>query len=282
MGNSLTASYRLVYFQPDPEDGERVCVALLITARGDVEVLYDRGFPKLRCLAPHIDPKLVRFYLDDMKSHLRRGSSEVELLMGQRTPHIVTSEARKLAWPLSDSSRAYLVQRFLGKEKGEDANKVDRKAKADLLNTHLRQLVQPFVRNEPEVIQEWATPEWILGREVPHQKINPVALAVRRDDGVVLIDGVDLTVFKPKSALSRVTEVKHTFWQYGRIKQMGLNGRGSIRRIGVVLNGLEKPNEDYRDAHDFALSEFEQGADLAVDAASGSDLQELERSLTVR
>jgi hypothetical protein len=276
MGNSLTASYRLVYFQPDPEDGERVCVALLLSTHGYFEMLYDRGFPKLRCLAPHIDPKLVRFYLDDMQTHLRRGHSEVEMLMKERTPHIVTSEARKLAWPLSDTARTYLVERFLSKERGEELARADRKA---LLTIHLRQLVQPLASANVEDLQEWAPSEWVLGTKIPQHKINPVALAVRKHNGVVLIDGVDLTIFKPKSALAQVTKVTHTFWQYGRVKQMGLGDGASLHRIGVVLNGVERPNSDYKDAHDFALHEFAQGADQVVDAARDSDLRELAQAL---
>ena len=102
---------------------------------------------------------------------------------------------------------------------------------------------------------------------------------MRKRFGVALIDGVDLTILTPDSALKRVTRVAHTFWQYGRVRQLELRNRGNIRRIGVVFNGATNPGAAYKDAHDFALHEFSKEADLAVDAASPDDIRKLEEEL---
>src|SRR5690349_17544822 len=122
--NKQVATYRLVYFQPEPEDGERVCIALLFNFGRDLDLLYDRDFPKLKCLAPDVDPALVNFYLEEMVNVLRHSQSDVDVLIGSRTPQLAASEPRRVSWPLSDSARLQLIARFLGKQRrGESRQK---------------------------------------------------------------------------------------------------------------------------------------------------------------
>ena len=91
------------------------------------------------------------------------------------------------------------------------------------------------------------------------------------------IDGVDLNLLKPQQAIDRADDVGKTFWKYS---QLVLEGQvGSIRKIGVVLNGLShlKPRE--HDAHDYALHRLKAEADTAIDAASTEATATLEREL---
>ncbi|SRR6266404_656928 len=276
MGNELTASYRLVYFQPDPEDGERVCVALLFNTQRDVELLYDSEFPKLRCLAPHIDTDLVKIYLDDMEANLKRAPSDVDLLIRRHSPQLVTSEARKAAWPLTNTARMHLMRRFLSKEgrvEDDSSKPLAKDKRVNQVKAHLRALVQRVAKEQIGELQEDAKAHWVLGQSFPG--IDPIAFGLRRTDVVILIDGIDLSVLKPKPALSRANRITHTFWQYRNIRQMGFLDRVP-HRIGVVLNGMVNPGVDYKDVHDFALHQFRNEADLAVDASSPDDLRKLE------
>lgn len=276
MESSLKAFYRLVYFQPKPEDGERICIALLFNYGRDVDLLYYPDFPRLRCLSPHIDPQLIQFYLDDMTSTLRQNPESIESDLKRHTPHLLASPVRRIAWPLTNEARIYLMKRFLGVE-GKRAQMVEaRSPQPDLVKEHLRQLIQRAkVRNED--LKEDAKPEWILGRKVRY--IKKVAFALRKDYGVVLIDGVDLSVLPAQSTVTRVGKVKHAFWQYGQLKQMEFSD-ANIQRVGVVLNGVASPSPEYRDAHEFALHEFRQEADVTIDSASPSDLNTFQQILT--
>ncbi|HEV7395841.1 MAG TPA: hypothetical protein VGN86_04960 [Pyrinomonadaceae bacterium] len=276
MASSHIALYRLIYFQPNPEDGERVSVALLFQANGDVELLYDPHFPKLKCLAPYVDLDLIRIYLDDMAVSLKRRPSNVDSIVGGQTAQLVASEVRKVSWPLSNEERIYLMKRFLSKE-GHlwQSNDLAKSQKSDQIKEHLKLLLEG-AKIGRERLRENASPEWILGRKVP--RIKPVALALRRKSGVLLIDGVDLSVLSTKATLTRVSKVAYTFFQYGRLRQMSFD-RPELKRIGVVLNGVSDPGSEYRDAHDFALHEFTQEADLAVDTTSASDLERFQAVL---
>jgi hypothetical protein len=212
-----------------------------------------------------------------MKSYLRHDASDIDVLMRSVSPHLVMSEERKLSWPLSDMARAYLVQRFLSKERIEEL--AEMRTKDRDLKAHLRQLVHRAIRDNDVDLQEGAKSDWILGRRVP--RIKPVSLALRKKNGVFLIDGVDLTLFSPRSALAQVTKVTHTFWQYGRIKQMEIGANQHITRIGVVLNGAKNPSDAYRDAHDFAMHEFKPESELVVDAASDDDFSAFKYALAL-
>jgi hypothetical protein len=187
-------------------------------------------------------------------------------------PHLVASEVRRVTWPLSDQDRTYLIKRFLTKEgyvNGEHKPAFAEKEKQ--IKAHLRSLVERFVGDQYDGLKTDAGPQWVIGERLP--QIKSVALALRRDNRVILIDGVDLKVLTPDPALKRITKIAHTFWQYGRLQHEFRFGRSEIERIGIVLNGEENPGVAHKDTHDFAIHQFKVEGDLAIDAASENDLR---------
>jgi hypothetical protein len=268
--DNLTASYRIVYFQPNPEDGDRVSVGLLFSDARDIEVLYDPSFPKLKCLAPHVDPELVKIHLDSLDARLHERGVDFERQLAEMAPHFITSGYRKVAWPLTDRLRVQLMRRFLSKEGYvSDTEVAERAEKVDPVQVHLRELLGD-VRPRVEEWRENAKSEWVIGQRVP--RIKPVALALRkRNQQVVIIDGVDLTAVTSPKAITRIGKVAYTFFQYGRVETR------RVKRVGVVVNGAHNPTAQYRDTHDFAMQEFTQEADLAIDTASPEGLEQLRR-----
>jgi hypothetical protein len=67
--------YRLLYYQPAPETGERITIGLLFEDDEHAFLYYDKQFAKLRKLYPWIDSKTVGFYLDEMPWRRPRVSS---------------------------------------------------------------------------------------------------------------------------------------------------------------------------------------------------------------
>ena len=124
--------------------------------------------------------------------------------------------------------------------------------------------------------QENAKPEWVIGERVA--RIRPVALALRKGEQTTIIDGVDLSSMTPRAAVTRVGKVAYTFFQYGRLTQLDFAGR-TLRKIGVVLNGVPSPGPYYRDTHEFALQEFSQEADTAIDAGTPEGIAQLKAEL---
>ena len=89
MGSSLAGSYRLVYFQPVPEYGERVCIALVFNGEKGAEVLYDPTFSKLKCLAPQIEPEAIKIYLETLSDNLKSTQSDPSWLIHNFTPQMI-------------------------------------------------------------------------------------------------------------------------------------------------------------------------------------------------
>ena len=261
--------YRLLYYQPAPETGERITIGLLFEDEGHAFLHYDKQFAKLRKLYPWIDSKTVGFYLDDLKSALAKTTC-IEPVLNLYGPQLVSSDARMVTLPITDALVKMLMGKFVhpAPRGPHEAKQPDQVAIA--IQTYVKNRVHRDLQFHTEV-----TPETILGRKVAG--VGAVALAMESGAGWTLIDGVDLNLLKPKQAIDRADDVGRTFWNYSRLVAEGQTG--PIRKIGVVLNGLShlKPRE--HDAHDYALHRMDAEADTTIDAASTEATGKLEREL---
>jgi hypothetical protein len=261
--------YRLLYYQPAPETGERITIGLLFEDEGHAFLHYDKQFAKLRKLYPWIDSKTLGFYLDDLKSALAKTTC-IEPVLNLYGPQLVSSDARKVTLPITDALVKMLMGKFVqpAPRGPHEAKQPDQVAIA----------IQAYVKNRAHKVLQYhteVTPETILGRKVAG--VGAVALAMESGTGWTLIDGVDLNLLKPQQAIDRADDVGRTFWKYSQLASEGQ--AGTIRKIGVVLNGLShlKPRE--HDAHDYALHRLKAEADTAIDASSMEATANLEREL---
>jgi hypothetical protein len=284
---TLTAAqYRLLYAQPDPERGERVCVGILYQEGNRFRVDYDREFGKIRCLAPYADTTLLSFLLEDL-SGLLSSTKSVELAIGSVGPHIAASEARYVAGPVLDSTRQLMLERFvLPSSAGVALVALDDKRSRSKelvrqVGTNLADFAEAasaVTRGARQLLRE-ARPVDVIGRRA---SIPPVAAALKTASEVVLIDGIDLNLMTPGSSVNHANKVVHTFWRYDRLRQEHETFLPqAIRIVGIVLNGTERARpwtkrwQQFTDAHDYAMDQFRQEADLAVDASKEADLREL-------
>lgn len=273
-----TAHYRLLHFQPDPEDGDRVCVGLLLDERGRYTILCDSKFHKLRCIAPDFEPELVAFYLRDLEANLDRSTEPIEVTLRRCAPQMLVSEPRSITSPITDTAKQRLLERFVLATKSSisEANVV---SKGELQTAdHLRLFLHEIAPlAEPTIIRN-ARPRELFGRNVPH--VKAVAFAIRKPSIVVLVDGVDLRVMTPAKTIAKANQIVHTFWQYGRLRNEGLFSQGRVKRVGIVMNGSSPKTETYMDAHDYAFHQFNNEADVAVDTTSGEGRELLRSVLT--
>ena len=118
-------------------------------------------------------------------------------------------------------------------------------------------------------VQKGARPADLTGRSMP--LIDPVAAAIRTQDSIVLIDGVDLKQTTPRKGIGVANKVLHTFWQYGRVRPEDLFA-SKIKRVGVVLNGSQPSNRReaaaYADAHDYAIDQLRKETELTIEGGS--------------
>lgn len=187
--------YRLLYFQPNPEDGERVCVGLLFEERRSRSVVYDDKFQKVRCIAPSYEPELMKFYLDDLDSTLQNSEDDLTLILRRYGPQLVASEERLVSLPLTDTTRFSLLERFVargGRPTAELTAVVAKAPSSDEFGERIRKYVQQYVRPTDVRIIPNARPRDLFDYPLPD--LRPVALAIRKPGKTILIDGVDLRI----------------------------------------------------------------------------------------
>lgn len=289
MGRELThkvGEFRLLYLQPEPEVGERVCVGLVFDDPDRApSLLFDPAFARVKCLAPTIDVNLLRFYLMDMQDNLR-DSAHSTLALKSYGPHFVTSAPRQLAVTAPDDVRQRLFERFVTRSTGVDiALQGEANGVADKPAGETERLIAEFIsertRGASGRIVENATASKIIGFE-PSVTIKPVAAALVGRSSVVLIDGVDLRHSRPPASINRVNRVVHTFWQYGRIEHDDhrlVDLPRKIHRVGLILDGFGSRSRANQEAHDYAMDQFERSSDLKVDNTSDADVQALDTLL---
>ena len=274
--------YRLLYFQPNPEDGERVCVGLLFEERRSRSVVYDDKFQKVRCIAPSYEPELMKFYLDDLDSTLQNSEDDLTLILRRYGPQLVASEERLVSLPLTDTTRFSLLERFVargGRPTAELTAVVAKAPSSDEFGERIRKYVQQYVRPTDVRIIPNARPRDLFDYPLPD--LRPVALAIRKPGKTILIDGVDLRISGKQQAVDRANRVAYTFWQYGRVRSENVSLlQTPFSRIGVLLDGSTRRTKAYYEAHDFALHQFQKEADIAVDTTSGQGTRELEEMLS--
>jgi|GEM_PF-5759503 hypothetical protein len=260
-------SYRLVYFQPNPEDGERVCIAILAEEEGRYTVFYDSSFPKLSCIAPTREKMMLKLYLDDLEHSLESRRLEEEFAILKRFgPQIIFSERRILLSSITEIVKKRLLERFVLTQHRTDfvlaAEGPPTKVGKDVIDESIVGFIKEFLPPGTLDIELNAKPRQVIGRSLPN--VSSVAVSVRYPNRIVILDGVDLKLATPKQVISRVNKVTHTFWEYGRAQRDLLLGGNGLQKVALVLNGKPKYSSAEKDAHDFALYQFKNEADHVV------------------
>jgi hypothetical protein len=273
-----TAHYRLLHFQPDPEDGDRVCIGVLLEEGRRYTVLCDSKFQKLRCVAPDFEPELVAFYLRDLEANLDRSSEPIEITLRRCAPQMIASEPRSLAAPITDMARQRLLERFvLPVQTLQVRTSADSKGESEA-SEHLRLFLRDLAPIAEATFIPNARPRELIGKNLPY--VKPVAFAIRKPSTVVLVDAVDLRIMSPARAIAKANRIVHTFWQYGRLQSEGLFTQPQVKKVGIVMNGSSPKTEPYFDAHDYSFHQFNNEADVAVDTTSGEGTELLRSVLT--
>ena len=265
--------YWLLYYQPLPEAGERIVIALVFEdSKGGAAIEYDPTFAKAAKVFPNLDSSSFEFFLDGLRVALVRASS-VETVIGMYGPQVAASVARKIAVPVTRSAIEVLMTKFVYPAK---KTRQPSKKKVDKVAQEIEAYVRGQIGSGAEMKTN-VTASDIVGRPIAGTK--PIALAIHGKSEWILVDGIDLNQLSPAAAISRANDISRTYWNSSRDK--GALGEG-IRSVGVVLNGHSHLVPATSEAHDYALHQFSKDADLALDAAStesGNELRMLLASL---
>lgn len=273
MRASGVSEYRLLMFQPDPESGERICVGVTLEGR----LLFDPSFSRVHCLAKKIGMPHLRVLIDDICEALFKSrGDDIERISQLYAPMFQLSPPRKVASPLDQRVRDILFKRFVTGE-NDDSSRTSRGQARKKFSSELKSLASSVLGREQAGYRliENAKSEDVLGDR--RDGIRRVAVAIKREDHTVLLDGLDLNLLSDHDALRECTNVVRTFWQY-KIAPKPPGER--ISRLAVIFNGSAPPASPIRDVHAFVSTQFERESEKTIEAHSGKALDELAGMLT--
>ncbi len=268
MENSLAmGKYWVLYFQPNPETGERISIGLALQDRGRKRIEYDHAFSKVQRLYPNTDLGGLEFYLHSLARDFD-SSDDSESILSSYSPQLGVSNARRVLTPITDQTVKLLMDKCILPEKHQ---KVIDAVAVESIDPVSRE-IEAFVRSASNRPFEMRTGFKVTDTRGKHiQGTKAIALAVpKAGGGWMLFDGVDLNKLSPSQSVSRAEQVARTFWNYSRAKHLP-----PITRVGIVLNGSSHLHHKTQEAHDFALHRFTTDSDVAIDTASTEALKQV-------
>jgi hypothetical protein len=250
-----TIEYQLIFLQPRPEIDERVCVGI----RVGQDLRFDQTFRRAKGLLVKGSESIFRVYLNEIRDRLRSKEPSDRVFESYR-PLIHTSSIRRVAKPVTDERIKMLLTRYIG---ASSARRVTRAAEIRRETVHH---IEDFALSHI-VLAPWSHIQNARASEIfgsPGVKAPSIALALKTHSSTVLIDGVDLNVSNTKSAIEQTDKLNRKFWLYRRLAD---ERSRKLPRIALVFNGNSHASLEMREAHDYALDQFKDVADLAIDAS---------------
>jgi hypothetical protein len=277
--DTAIADYRLVFFQPEPESGERLCIALVFTeTNGKRTLLFDDRFSRVRCFAPSFETDLLRFLMRSVEEQLHDPSTPLDQSLLGLGSQLSFSPERRIASPITERTKVHLLDRFVTHGGHDDlataeTASLQRVRRDAVFVAHVLSFARPLLNNGTWNFVERASSSQVFGQRLPG--VGKVSLMISTQDSVTVLDGVDLSIQSPKEVVKRTGQVAHTFWQYGRYsKELVLPKQ--MNRVAVIFDGGESPNSEYRDAHLYAQDILSKESELVIEDDHLDDLRRLD------
>lgn len=113
--------YRLLYWTPDPESGERIIIALLFTDENHMALMFDTDFKKVSRVWP-THSQIVKVILDDIAHALAMATEDtvenaVERVLRDYAPQITASAKRSCAVEIDETVISHLLEKHVFAEK---------------------------------------------------------------------------------------------------------------------------------------------------------------------
>ncbi|MCK6501403.1 MAG: hypothetical protein L6Q38_18135, partial [Nitrospira sp.] len=212
----MNASFTIVRFSPNPEEVEHVNVALLLWD-GQHRLVYDASFPKLSCIAPGFDARLLSFYLQKLESKIHSvPPGEAARILGSFSSQLQILGPRELTGPPFDATLRVLIDKYLSRQPRRHRAREGR----ERVESKVEQFLSSNVSLPADAILRRARPDSFLAPEtvgilgVTNIHITRVISGERH---LVLLEGLDLRLRSAMSVGAHANKVSYNYYLMGKI-----------------------------------------------------------------
>jgi len=207
----MTTQYSVVRFSPIPEQTEFVNVALLFSDRR-WGLIYDDSFPKLTCIAPHVDTLfLVRYLKSVVASAAEANFATTAGEVGRASSQFEIGPTRELTQPVTAELVAQLRKTYLSK--AHHTHRKETMIERRRIEHQLENFLGRFLPADRPSIKSKAKPNQYLSEEVVRRLRDTkfhVARIVSTPKHLIALDGVDLS-WKPDVVERRAYQVSFAY-----------------------------------------------------------------------
>lgn len=246
-------------FSPDPEEIEYINVALLFE-NGRTNLVYENTFPRLACLLPSFDTKLLVYYLQDIQARISSESfSHAKKLIASESSQFIFTETQNLIQPVSKDLIHLLIMKYLGRTKqglpSQQKNRVETK-----LN---RYLIQNLSIAQDCILCRVAPKDFLSSNIVEKLGSNGIRIArsVKTQHHILLVDGIDCDPDRIESVEGRAQRIASNYFRLGRCKKDIQSEGQELKRISVLLN---KPWNAGNDRLGYVIKMLNEESDLLI------------------
>lgn len=253
--NSNTA-YQLLYYSSHPEDGEWVCVGLLIEQHAMFHLEFDESLSKLRCIARDQDVEYVRGVLTELGRCF--STREAAGIAKNMEPQFRLSKERTLVAPATSEIIERLKRRFLMRWRASSVSRVF----DDEIRAKIEQFITYVAPDARSRLRTGVRPTQVVGAELGRTFLiqRPIAHALVSRTRAIIFDGIDTSVGTPAVVIQRTNNIAFNFWQYRHAydsAQPTEVAPKSIVKVAFIYDG----RPDRKKLSDYAFHEFKDEAE---------------------
>lgn len=234
----MIPQYSVVRFSPNPEEIERVGVAIYLWSTR--QMIFDHEFPRLCCLAPGFNTSLLLRSLRFLEKSLAESSTDTFDRVLPLSPQFHLEPPRTIGSTLPDALEI-LRWRYLGKGREAPAENPRGSEGRKHLETKLQTFLTQTTGIPESSFLKRASPASFLSHDLASRLAGDkivIPRVLNGRDHLVTIDAINLAVHSPKSIIGRAALVAYNFFRIGQLRaEIEKQEHRELMRIVVVLDG---------------------------------------------
>lgn len=268
--------FYVISYSPQLEENESVNVGLLFTGDNQVLLDYDKRFPKLEAIGTKEDELYLNFLFDSVNKNSKNPQMAVERFKDKERQFSLSHRHEILRKP-DKKNIAFLKKRFLSKPRFRETT---RKTSAvhERLESQLDNFLFSTYQLSPSCLHRKVSLRDVVSKDIVHRlpkRNHVISRCYEAKENLFFIDTISLHA-SVDSILNRSNKINKTFWLYGKyLKDIRFNTGRNPMRIGVIFNGIQRPDKDLEETYNFIKDLLKGNTDRLIEPHKNNDIRRL-------